>query len=95
MKHLDLQFYRLRDGCGDMDSSTPKFIPTQRCQADLLTKPLHWTKVSILQEIDGLWNRYDFGEKKKKKKKKGKKKKNPQKGRVLTMVMSTISLLVQ
>jgi hypothetical protein len=43
MKHLDLQVLLVERCCGEWIHHS-KFIPTAEMPADLLTKPLHWTK---------------------------------------------------
>jgi hypothetical protein len=53
MKHLDLQWYWLRDiiDAGTLD---PSFIPTDEMAADILTKPLTWAQVQKYRDLMSL-----------------------------------------
>jgi hypothetical protein len=53
MKHLDLQFYWLRDAVSD-GCITPDYLPSSEQIADLLTKPLAAPKVQFCRDSMGI-----------------------------------------
>jgi hypothetical protein len=53
MKHLNLQFYWLRDTV-ESGQIIPEYIPTAEMAADILTKALPHQKVELCRKLMGL-----------------------------------------